>query len=242
MRLRLLSVRCGVRFGLRTRRWRHGTGVALEAIDARKPTQVLRRERLHGDRVGAVVVTCVWVYFAASRARALANREAAPLTPLCARLSPRLRRNGRPRAPPLPSSPSRTRNNSASTPTRQRCQKRNEQDRLHREQRPDDHHVGRRAKRKDGALRRDASAYTKKIHCCPAPRRAQRTPAARPRPAHRCGEAVDAAREARRRPSPRERARRIETRRRARPPRHRRAQATSPARASRPACCTTATS
>ena len=39
--------------------------------------------------------------------------------------------------------------------------------------------------------------------------------------------------------------RRIETRRRARPPRHRRrsnTQATSPARASRPSCCTTATS
>ena len=28
-------------------------------IDARKPTQVLRRERVHGDRVGEVVVTCV---------------------------------------------------------------------------------------------------------------------------------------------------------------------------------------
>ena len=35
-----------------------GTGRREHAIDARKPTQVLRRERVHGDRVRAMV-TCV---------------------------------------------------------------------------------------------------------------------------------------------------------------------------------------
>ena len=196
--------------------------------------------------------------------RARANREAAPPRPLCARFSPRLRRNGRPRANPPWLAESRTETTAPRLRLASATQARTSKIGCTPSKDQTTTMSADELREKTGPTAR-ASALTPKRSMCPAPAGREWTPAARRLPAHCCGEAVDAAREARRRyVAARARARRIETRRRGCPPRHPRgacylhaidaaaidalssphcpAQATSPARASRPACCTTATS
>ena len=141
---------------------------------------------------------------------ARANREAARRDLSARRFSPRLRRHGRlaaraclARGPDLaPDSLSRrpeTFRKSAATSA-------HKQDRLHTEQRPDDHHVGRRTPRKDRPLRR-APAFINKDPIEAAPPGARGSPRRAAGPARpRRGAAAARANSARRRRRESERA------------------------------------
>ena len=194
--------------------------------------------------------------------RARANREAAPPRPLCARFSPRLRRNGRPRANPPWLAESRTETTAPRLRLASATQARTSKIGCTPSKDQTTTMSADELREKTGPYGARQRLTPKRSIGCPAPRRARvdarGAPTSRPllrRGGGRCPRGSTALR---RRACARAPYRDASTRvpsapstRRVLPPRHRRgrhrravvtalsAQATSPARASRPACCTT---